>query len=189
MIGGGEPSDDVIGVDDPSFEDFVAGSSARLFTMARLLSSGNRAEAEDLLQGAYERAYRRWGRISRRADPERYVRQILVNASVDRWRWLRRHPEIPLLVSQADPGAADTAAAVADRDLLLRGLAALPPRQRAVLVLRYFEDLSEAQTAMMLGCSVGTVKSQAARGLARLRDGTREAAARSSGAPEGDGAP
>jgi RNA polymerase sigma-70 factor (sigma-E family) len=189
VTGDGEPSDDVIGVDDPSFEDFVAGSSARLFTMARLLSGGNRAEAEDLLQGAYERAYRRWGRISRRADPERYVRQILVNASVDRWRWLRRHPEIPLLVSHADPGAADTAAAVADRDLLLRGLAALPPRQRAVLVLRYFEDLSEAQTAMMLGCSVGTVKSQAARGLARLRDGTREAAARYDGAREGDGAP
>jgi len=180
---------DVIGVGDSSFEDFVAGSSARLFSTARLLTGGNRAEAEDLLQGAYERAYRRWGRISGRADPERYVRQILVNASVDRWRRLRRHPEIPLAVSGADPGAADTAAVVADRDLLLRGLAALPPRQRAVLVLRYFEDLSEAQTAMMLGCSVGTVKSQTARGLVRLRDGTSEAAARYSGAQEGDGAP
>ena len=180
---------DVIGNDDSSFEDFVAGSSARLFTMARLLTGGNRAEAEDLLQGAYERAYRRWGRITRRADPERYVRQILVNASVDRWRRIRRHPEIPLTVSGADPRTADTAAAVADRDLLLRGLAALPPRQRAVLVLRYFEDLSEAETATMLGCSVGTVKSQSARGLARLRDGTSEAGARYSGAREGEGAP
>jgi RNA polymerase sigma-70 factor (sigma-E family) len=180
---------DVIGVDDSSFDDFVAGSSARLFTTARLLTGGHRAEAEDLLQGAYERAYRRWGRISRRADPERYVRQILVNASIDRWRRLRRHPEIPLAASGADPGAADTAAAVADRDLLLRGLAALPPRQRAVLVLRYFEDLSEAQTALMLGCSVGTVKSQAARGLARLRDITGDAGAPFSGAREGDGAP
>ena len=180
---------DIIGNDDSSFEDFVAGSSARLFTMARLLTGGNRAEAEDLLQGAYERAYRRWGRITRRADPERYVRQILVNASIDRWRRIRRHPEMPLAGSGADPRAADTAAAVADRDLLLRGLAALPPRQRAVLVLRYFEDLSEAETATMLGCSVGTVKSQAARGLARLRDGTSEAGARYSGAREGDGAP
>ena len=179
---------DVIGLGDSSFEDFVAGSSARLFTTARLLTGGNRAEAEDLLQGAYERAYRHWGRISRRADPERYVRQILVNASVDRWRRLRRHPEIPLAVGGADPGTADTAAVVADRDLLLRGLAALPPRQRAVLVLRYFEDLSEAETAMMLGCSVGTVKSQAARGLVRLRDGTSESAARSGGSREGDGA-
>ena len=180
---------DVIGNDDSSFEDFVEGSSARLFTMARLLTGGNRAEAEDLLQGAYERAYRRWGRISRRADPERYVRQILVNASIDRWRKIRRHPEIPLAVSRADPRTADTAAAVADRDLLIRGLAALPPRQRAVLVLRYFEDLSEAETATMLGCSVGTVKSQAARGLARLRDGTSETGARYSAAREGDGAP
>lgn len=101
---------DVIGVDDSSFDDFVAGSSARLFTTARLLTGGHRAEAEDLLQGAYERAYRRWGRISRRADPERYVRQILVNASIDRWRRLRRHPEIPLAASGADPGAAGTAA-------------------------------------------------------------------------------
>jgi RNA polymerase sigma-70 factor (sigma-E family) len=180
---------DVIGNDDSSFEDFVAGSSARLFTMARLLAGGNRAEAEDLLQGAYERAYRRWGRITRRADPERYVRQILVNASIDRWRRIGRHPETPLAGSGADPRTADTAAAVADRDLLLRGLAALPPRQRAVLVLRYFEDLSEAETATMLGCSVGTVKSQAARGLARLRDGTSDAGARFSGAREGDGAP
>jgi RNA polymerase sigma-70 factor (sigma-E family) len=179
---------DIIGVEDVSFDDFVVASSARLFTMARLLTGGHRAEAEDLLQGAYERAYRRWGRISRRDDPERYVRQMLVNASVDRWRWLRRHPEIPLVISRADPGTADTAAAVADRDLLLRALAALPPRQRAVLVLRYFEDLSEAQTAMMLGCSVGTVKSQTARGLARLRDRTSEGGARYSGAREGDGA-
>jgi RNA polymerase sigma-70 factor (sigma-E family) len=180
---------DVIGNEDSSFEDFVAGSSARLFTMARLLAGGNRTEAEDLLQGAYERAYRRWGRISSRADPERYVRQTLVNASVDRWRRLRRHPEMPLTFTGADPRAVDTAAAVADRDLLLRALAGLPPRQRAVLVLRYFEDLSEAQTASMLGCSVGTVKSQAARGLARLRDGTSEPGARHSGAREGGGAP
>jgi RNA polymerase sigma-70 factor (sigma-E family) len=180
---------DIIGVDDASFDEFVAGSSARLFTMARLLSGGHRAEAEDLLQGAYERAYRRWGRISRRGDPERYVRQMLVNASVDRWRRLRRHPEVPLVVAGADPGTADTAAVIADRDLLLRGLAALPPRQRAVLVLRYFEDLSESQTATMLGCSVGTVKSQTARGLARLRDITSEAGARYSGAREGNGAP
>ncbi len=67
VMGEAGPTDDVIGVGDSSFEDFVAGSSARLFTMARLLTGGNRAEAEDLLQGAYERAYRRWGRISRRA--------------------------------------------------------------------------------------------------------------------------
>ena len=183
----GEPPD-VIGFDDSSFEDFVAGSSARLFTTARLLTGGHRAEAEDLLQGAYERAYRHWSRISRRANPERYVRQILINASVDRWRRLRRRPEAPLAVTGADPAAADTEAAVAARDLLLRGLAALPPRQRAVLVLRYYEDLTEAQTATMLGCSVGTVKSHAARALERLPEITGEAGDRDGGTREGTGA-
>src|SRR5258708_9813983 len=90
---GGDGPPDIIGGEDTSFEEFVAGSSARLFTMARLLTGGHRAEAEDLLQGAFERAYRRWGRISRRADPERYVRQILVNASIYPRRGLPRHPE------------------------------------------------------------------------------------------------
>jgi RNA polymerase sigma-70 factor (sigma-E family) len=187
-MSGAEPPD-VIGWDDTPFEEFVVGSSARLFTTAQLLTGGHRAEAEDLLQGAYERAYRHWGRISRRGDPERYVRQILVNASVDRWRRLRRRPETPLAMATADPAAPDTASAIADRDLLLRGLAALPPRQRAVLVLRYFEDLSEAQTATMLGCSAGTVKSQAARGLARLRESTGVASAPYTATPKGTGAP
>jgi RNA polymerase sigma-70 factor (sigma-E family) len=172
MSESGQP--DVIGVDTPaaddsSFEEFVAATSARLFTMARLLTGADRAAAEDLLQGAFERAYRHWRRICRRDDPERYVRRILVNASVDRWRRMRRHPEAPL-ASVAEPFRADETAALDDRDLLLRALAALPDRQRAVLVLRYFEDLTEAQTATMLGCSIGTVKSQGARALTRLRE-------------------
>ena len=170
---------DVVRLGDASFEEFVAGSSSRLFGLARLLTGGNRAEAEDLLQGAFERAYWHWRRISRRGNPERYVRQMLVNASVDRWRRLRRRPEEPLRLAGGDPAAPDPATEVADRDLLMRGLRALPARQRAVLVLRYFEDLSEAQTAGILGCSVGTVKSQAAAALARLREitGGRAAAA------------
>jgi RNA polymerase sigma-70 factor (sigma-E family) len=158
---------------DVAFEDFVDGSSARLFSMALLLAGQHRAEAEDLLQDVLERAYRRWHRICQDGDPEPYVRQMLVNASVDRWRRLRRRPEAPL---PADPGeldsnraGSDQAARVADRDLLLRALAELPAGQRAVLVLRYFADMSEAQTARALGCSVGSVKTQAARGLARLR--------------------
>jgi RNA polymerase sigma-70 factor (sigma-E family) len=176
---------DIIGSDETSFEDFVAGSAGRLFTLARLLTGGHRAEAEDLLQGAFERAYRRWGRICHRGDPERYVRQMLVNASVDRWRRLARHPEIALPDAGTDPGTADATVALADRDLLLRGLAALPPRQRAVLVLRYFEDLSEVQTAATLSCSVGTVKSQAARGLVGLREITGAAADRGAGTRKG----
>ncbi len=170
-----------------SFEEFVAGSSAHLFTLARLLTGGHQAEAEDLLQSAYERTYRHWKRISRRDDPERYVRQVLVNASVDRWRRLRRRPEEPMRFPGGEPPVPDRAAEIADRDLLLRGLAALAARQRAVLVLRYFEDLTEAQTAEALGCSVGTVKSQAARALARLRQlaGEDDPARRDGTAPAG----
>lgn len=163
------------------FEEFVDASSPRLFSTAMLLTGRHRAEAEDLLQGVLERAYRRWHRICQRGDPEPYVRQMLVNASVDRWRRLRRRPEDPLPadVSQLPVGGSpvgivaaqgDQAAEIADRDMLLRALAELSAGQRAVLVLRYFVDLSEAETARELGCSVGSVKSQAARGLARLRE-------------------
>lgn len=160
----------VNGTTGPSFEEFVAAASARLLTLALLLTGRHRAEAEDLLQDVLERAYRRWPRIIRNGSPEPYVRQMLVNAAVDRGRRLRRRPEQPLAFDTADATAADQAGLAADRDLLLRALAGLPPRQRAVLVLRYFEDLSEAQTAVVMGCSTGTVKSQTSRGIARLRE-------------------
>lgn len=152
---------------DPTFEEFVSASSARLFTMAMLLCGRQQAEAEDLLQGVLERAYRRWTRICRGGDPERYVRTMLVNASVDRWRRLRRRPEF--VAAPIEAAVPDQSAVLADRDQLLRALAQLPARQRAVIVLRYLEDLSEAQTAAVLACSEGTVKSQASRALARLR--------------------
>ncbi len=152
-----------------SFEEFVQGSSPRLFRTALLLTGHDRAAAEDLLQLALERAYRRWARICRSEDPERYVRRVLANAATDRWRRAARRPERPLPPG-ADPQAAgDHATAIADRDYLLRALAGLPARQRAVLVLRYFSDLSAGEIADELGCSVGTVKSQLSRGLARLR--------------------
>ncbi len=160
-----------------SFENFVDGSSARLFTMAMLLTGRQRAEAEDLLQGVLERAYRRWSRICRAGDPEPYVRRMLANASVDRWRRLRRRPEVPLTAAGQVVTSADLTSEIADRDLLLRALAELPAGQRAVLVLRYFSDLSEVQTAATLGCSVGSVKSQASRALARLREVAGRAAA------------
>ena len=146
-----------------SFEEFVYARSGSLLRTALLLTGQNRAEAEDLLQLALERAYRHWPRVCRSGEPERYVRGILANASADRWRRLARRAERPLSAPGADPALPDHSAVVADRDYLLRALAALPPRQRAVLVLRYFDDLSEAETAQMLGCSLGTVKSQAAR--------------------------
>lgn len=145
-----------------------------MLTMAMLLSGHNRADAEDLLQTVLERAFRRWPRICRTGDPAPYVRQMLVNASLDRWRLLRRRPEQPFGSDDAAPVAAglsgpDQSTAIADQDLLWRALAQLPAGQRAVLVLRYYEDLTEAQTAAVLGCSVGSVKAQAARALAKLR--------------------
>jgi RNA polymerase sigma-70 factor (sigma-E family) len=154
---------------EASFEDFVRARSSGLLRTALLLAGQNRAEAEDLLQFALERAYRHWPRICRSEEPERYVRRILANASADRWRRISRRAEQRLPASYADTAVPDCTAEIAERDLLLRALAALPPGQRAVLVLRYFDDLTEAETAQMLGCSVGTVKSQAARALNRLR--------------------
>ena len=144
-----------------------------MLTMAMLLTGHNRADAEDLLQTVLERAFRRWPRICRSGDPAPYVRQMLVNASVDRWRWLRRRPEEPFGSEGSPIGAAvpgpDQSAAIADQDLLWRALAQLPAGQRAVLVLRYYEDLTEAQTAAVLGCTVGSVKAQASRALGKLR--------------------
>ena len=99
-----------------------------------------------------------------------YVRQMLVNAAADRWRRLRYRREEPLAPDSAAVAAGDEAGEAADRDVMLRALATLPPRQRAGLVLRYFEALSELQTAAILGCGVGTVKSQSSRALARLRE-------------------
>jgi RNA polymerase sigma factor (sigma-70 family) len=131
---------------DTSFAEFVHGRSAHLFKLALLLTGQNRAEAEDLLQIALERAYRRRASLSRGRSPEAYVRRVLVNASIDRWRALGRRAERPLNAVEAGPAAADLTGQVADRDLLMRSLAVLPPRQRAVLVLRY----SEAEIAGLL---------------------------------------
>ena len=153
-----------------SFEEFVQVCSPRLFRTALLLAGQDRAAAEDLLQLALERAYRHWARVCHSGEPERYVQRILANASNDRWRQAARRRERPLHPGDADPPAPDQSNAVAERDFLMRALATLPPRQRTVLVLRYFNDLSEAEIADALGCSVGTVKSHASRGLARLRD-------------------
>jgi RNA polymerase sigma-70 factor (sigma-E family) len=155
-----------------SFEQFVEGSSSRVLTMAMLLTGHSRVDAEDLLQTVLERAYRRWRRICRTGDPGPYVRRMLVNASVDRWRLLRRRPELPF-TPEGSAGLAtagpDMTAVLADQDMLWRALALLPTGQRAVLVLRYYEDLTEAQTAAVLGCTVGSVKTQTSRALSKLR--------------------
>jgi len=161
---------------DVTFEEFVRARSSSLLRTALLLAGQDRAEAEDLLQIALERAYRHWPRVLRSDEPERYVRRILANAAADRWRRIGRRAERVMSAASREPAMPDRTAELAERDYLLRALAALPPGQRAVVVLRYFDDLSEGQTAQMLGCSVGTVKSQTARALDRLRAAVGESA-------------
>jgi RNA polymerase sigma-70 factor (sigma-E family) len=152
-----------------AFTEFVRGRSTSLLRTAVLLTGGDRGHAEDLLQGVLERMYVRWRRI--RTSPEAYARRALVHAAVNRHRGRHRRPEVPLADPDGPSGAGpDGTAGVDQRDLLVRALLTLPPRQRAVLVLRYFDDLSEAETAAALDIAPGTVKSQTARALARLRE-------------------
>jgi RNA polymerase sigma-70 factor (sigma-E family) len=150
-----------------AFERFVAAEGSSLLRFAYLLAGG-RETAEDLLQSALERCYRQWRRVERTDRPDRYVRRVLANAAVDRWRLRRRTPELPLSAA-AEPVTIDGTEALLARDELLRALRTLSPRQRVVVVLRYVEDLSEVDTAALLDCSVGSVKAHASRGLARLR--------------------
>ncbi|MEV4417100.1 SigE family RNA polymerase sigma factor [Catellatospora sp. NPDC049609] len=147
-----------------TFADFVTTRSPRLLRTAYLLTR-DWALAEDLLQTSLVKAWDAWRRIE--ADPEPYVRRILVNTYATWWR-RRWHAELPT-EHLPERSAGEPHRAVDARDEVWRALGRLPRRQRAVLVLRYFEDLSEAQIADAMGVSVGTVKSQAAKALARLR--------------------
>ena len=148
------------------FEEFVAGRGQALQRFGYALT-GDWAAAEDLLQTALARAYPRWSRIQR-DDPEGYVRKIMVNTWSSWWR-RRWRGEVPT-GNLPDSAGPDGYASVDSRQALRSALAKLPPRQRAVVVLRYRQDLSEAQVADLLGVSVGTVKSQAAKALAALRE-------------------
>ncbi|MFL6062336.1 MAG: SigE family RNA polymerase sigma factor [Marmoricola sp.] len=149
--------------DRRAFDGFVEASSDSLLRTAYLLC-GDRGEAEDLVQTALMRTARRW-RVARES-PEGYARRVVVNLAKDRWRRLARRPvELPLEVDVA--ASADEG--LLDRDLLLRATRALAPGQRAVLVLRYFDDLGVEETAAVLGCTTGTVKSQTSRALENLR--------------------
>jgi len=147
------------------FEDFVSARGQALQRFGYLLTS-DWALAEDLVQTALSRAYPRWSRI--RGDaPEAYVRKVMVNRWSSWWR-RRWRGEVPA-ASLPDVATADAYAAIDRRHAVSSALAGLPQRQRIVLVLRYHEDLSEQQVAELLGISVGTVKSQTSKALARLR--------------------
>ena len=165
------------GQDQPGFEEFVGARSNSLQRFGYLLT-GDWALAEDLLQTALARAYLRWSRIHSN-NPETYVRKIMVNTWSSWWR-RRWRSEVPTDTLPEAP-ARDQYSDVEQREVVRSALAALPARQRAVLVLRYHEDLTEHQVASLLGITAGTVKSQAAKALAKLRsngalDGYRSAA-------------
>jgi RNA polymerase sigma-70 factor (sigma-E family) len=146
------------------FDEFVAARSSALLRTAYLLTHDH-ALAEDLLQTALTKSWFAWDRIA--GEPEAYVRRVLVNTFASWWRrkWNGEHAteELP------DRGTDDAAEAVSAGHDLWTAMERLPRRQRAVVVLRYFEDLTEAQTADTLGCSIGTVKSQTSKALAKLR--------------------
>jgi RNA polymerase sigma-70 factor (sigma-E family) len=155
-------------MDEADFTDFVTHRAGALLRTAFLLCGGDRGAAEDLLQDVLERAYPRWRRI--RNKPEPYLRAALANTAANRWRSRsRRVAEVSLdnapVVTR--PGHEQR---IVDEDQVVRALHTLPPRMRAVLVLRFFDDMTEADIAKALRCSTGTVKSQASRGLARLRE-------------------
>jgi RNA polymerase sigma-70 factor (sigma-E family) len=143
-----------------TFDDFVRARLSALLMLGRALT-GDEHRAADLVQDALERALPTWDRI-RAADPEGYVRRIMVNRNISVWRSLRRErlvPDAPEVTTQ-DPEH-DAA--------LFAALRRLPPRQRTVIALRYLSDRTEAQTAELMGCSVGTVKRHASDAMRTLR--------------------
>lgn len=149
---------------DEEFEEFVAGALPRLLRFAHLLT-GSASGAEDLVQTALGRSWRAW-RSGRVDDPQAFVRKVMVNSHAT---WRRRNSREIAVANPPDQVIAeDQARRVDDRDVVCRALLTLPPRQRAVIVLRYYEELSELEIADLMGISPGTVKSQAARALRHL---------------------
>ena len=152
------------------FDRFVSESAESLLRSAHLIT-WDAAEAEDLVQDCLLKIARRWPRVRQMEQPLAYARRVLINLALDGGaRRTRRRAELEHPEQRLDEPGADALAEFDARDELLEALGALTPRQRAVLVLRYFNDLTETEAAEVLGCSPGTVKSSASRGLARLRE-------------------
>jgi len=155
-------------VDAPEgFGAFVTERSPALVRSAWLLT-GDQASAQDLVQTALAKTWVRWDRVVRQEAPEGYVRRVMVTTYLS-WRRRRWHGELPTEAMPERAVEGDPYGEAELRATVRAALDELPRRQRAVVVLRYFDDLTEAQTAHALGCSVGTVKSQAAKALAKLR--------------------
>ena len=152
-------------VEVPDFDSWVAARGPALLRLAYVLT-GNGTDAEDVVQDALSRALPRWSRISTVDDPDAYVRRMVVNAHVSRWRKLRRR-EVPVEVVHDRPVPAVVGAE--DRDRLWRACRALPPDQRTAVVLRFYEDLDYAEIAALTGVREGSVRSRVSRGIAAMR--------------------
>ena len=150
-----------------SFDEAVRSNERRLLRLALMLSGGVHS-AEDLVQTVLARAHRRWDRIGSLEHPDAYLRTMVVNEFLS-WRRVLRNREQPLAELPERPTGDDFSLRQAQRDAAWRLLAKLPRQQRAVLVLRFYEDLPDDEIAAVLGCSASTVRSNAARGLASLR--------------------
>lgn len=168
---------------EAEFRDYVTARSHSLWHTAFLLC-GDAHQAEDAVQTALMKLYAVWNRVARSNSRDGYVRRIVVRCVIDEKRrgWRRERP-VAELPEVAAPDGSD----VGDREAVLQALARLGPRQRAAVVLRYWEDLSVEQTAHLLDCSPATVRSQTARGLATLRGLLLEMQATASGREEKEG--
>lgn len=154
------------GFDDPRFSEYVTSRLGSLLRTACLLT-GNRADAEDLVQAALAKTYLAWDRIEDRGALDGYVRRAMINTHISWWR-RRRLEEYPT-DTIPDQAVADPSGASDLYDALRRAVDRLPQRMRTAVVLRYFEDMTEAEIAAMLGVSLGTVKSTVSRAVAKLR--------------------
>jgi RNA polymerase sigma-70 factor (sigma-E family) len=151
---------------DAEFREFVRNRGTPLHQSAYLLC-GDWHLADDVVQDTLIKAFEHWKRVRAADNPEAYVRRILINEVRGRWR--RRERLVPVAEFADEPSVADATDDILRRDGLRKALLTLPLRQRATVVLRYLEGLSERETAAALGCSVGTVKSQSSRALASLK--------------------
>jgi len=148
-------------LEQPAFDAFVRARLPELLRFGRALT-GSEEAAADLVQDALERTLLQWPHLQSREQPEGYVRRVMINRNISIWRRLRHERVTDEVPERGDHDRHR------DRDLW-QAIRELPPRQRAVIALRYYEDLTEAEVAVVMGCSVGTVKSQGAKALAKLR--------------------
>ena len=154
--------------DEAAFAEFVTHEWSRLVRVGYLLT-GDVGRAEDLVQQALVKVHRHWSRVRHEGSPYAYTRAAVANESTSWWRRRRVAEDLGEIPARADRARSDAYAVVDSRDQLVRALHSLPPRMRAVIVLRFYDDLSERETAEALGMSLGSVKSQTSRGLDHLR--------------------